>query len=678
MRVVFLAMAIGMLFPLIVSMFVLSGIQVQAASTPRIYLDPSGNTFNTITTRVGDRFNITVRVENAPNIGGWNLGMEFNDDVLRVIRWFEPTTDPGYTFHGKTTSALPFPPDPGYTHLPGKGRIILASNLFPTPPDQPPSSGSGKLCILELNVTAAPTSGELSSSLAIDTGNTFLIDADGFEVPGVAYENGLYRYIFTSAIPPYLAVSPAYQNVTGMTFNVSVLANQVESSINLDTVELSLAYDQSILATEPSNVTLDSLWNGPNSTTVADGKVDITVTHPATTPNGIVPIGTINFAILQQTQASLETLGSNISSGLNFVHVRFLSAGHEIPADPSKNGTVNIYAMPLPPKPYLVVNPSSITFRPSENITDRPFNITVLVQNVSSSLHLKTISIILSYNQSVLNTSESNITLGNLWGNGSMVSVTDGQLNIIATNPSSADPNGTVLVGNITFTAHQEISPPEPLGSYENETLIFVYSMLRNTTNGQIMQAPPVNGLIRIYPYQTQAPLLTITEPVTVGLGGVVVVDQFFQSNVTIGEVFDLQHVGLFIRFDQSIINCSNIQLGTELSQYMTQTSQMIDNIDGYAYVEAVVSGPTVLSGTLFTLTFKAEAIGKSWLNFSQPYGVDTYLTDSTETVISVRYYEREVNVISGIPEFSPLIILPLFITATLLACVVRRKKHVH
>jgi hypothetical protein len=373
MRVVFLAMAIGMLFPLIVSMFVLSGIQVQAASTPRIYLDPSGNTFNTITTRVGDRFNITVRVENAPNIGGWNLGMEFNDDVLRVIRWFEPTTDPGYTFHGKTTSALPFPPDPGYTHLPGKGRIILASNLFPTPPDQPPSSGSGKLCILELNVTAAPTSGELSSSLAIDTGNTFLIDADGFEVPGVAYENGLYRYIFTSAIPPYLAVSPAYQNVTGMTFNVSVLANQVESSINLDTVELSLAYDQSILATEPSNVTLDSLWNGPNSTTVADGKVDITVTHPATTPNGIVPIGTINFAILQQPQASLETLGSNISSGLNFVHVRFLSVGHEIPADPSKNGTVVI--------PAYCTERIPLFFDPA------PYNIKIT--NTSDYTHLK-------------------------------------------------------------------------------------------------------------------------------------------------------------------------------------------------------------------------------------------------------------------------------------------------
>jgi hypothetical protein len=361
-----------------------------AAANPRIYLEPSGNNFTTTTTRVGDRFNVTVKVENVPQNPGmamWEVYLAFDDSILRVSRWFEPTWDSNYIFSGNTTSAFPYPPDdPGYVHLgTGRGRIQVAAQLFPTPPAQPMSSGSGSLCILEFNITSTPSAGNVfACSLNINNVDTYIaypnpdVPGDVTEIPATK-EDGSYSITYTAGIPPYLAVNPdftrfsPYENVSGRMFNVSVLANQVESSINLDTVELSLAYDQSILATEPSNVTLDSLWNGPNSTTVADGKVDITVTHPATTPNGIVPIGTINFAILQQPQASLETLGSNISSGLNFVHVRFLSVGHEIPADPSKNGTVVI--------PAYCTERIPLFFDPA------PYNIKIT--NTSDYTHLK-------------------------------------------------------------------------------------------------------------------------------------------------------------------------------------------------------------------------------------------------------------------------------------------------
>jgi PKD repeat protein len=322
-----------------------------AATSPRIYISPSEGVFNTTTARVGDLFNVTVWVQDAPDIAGWNVFMQFDNNTIRATRWFEPnaTSDTKYIFYSKTTTANPTPPSPYTTpsYPPGGNKIQVSASLFP--PGQQPGSGSGKLCVLEFNITAAPTSGELSSFLHIDTADTFLMDLDGYDVPDVIKEDGLFRFVYTSAIPPYLAVDPSftrfspYENVSGKTFNVSVVANQVVSSINLDTVELSLTYNQSILTTETANVTFDSLWNGPNSTTVTDGKVDITVTNPTATPAGVVPIGTIKFTIIYQHQASVETLGSNISSNLDFVDVRFLSGTNEIPADPSANGTVTIF-----------------------------------------------------------------------------------------------------------------------------------------------------------------------------------------------------------------------------------------------------------------------------------------------------------------------------------------------
>jgi hypothetical protein len=173
-------------------------------ATTRIYLNPKDNVYDATTTSVGTKFNVTVMVENAPDMAAWNFFMEFNDSILRVTRWFEPKNDPQYIFAGKTTSPLPYPPDPGYVHLsPGKGRIQVAVSLFPTPPSQPPSSGTGKLCILEFNITAIPTvpGSKLWSNLRIDNSDTYLLDPDGFEVEGVVKENGYYE-IQGPPLPP--------------------------------------------------------------------------------------------------------------------------------------------------------------------------------------------------------------------------------------------------------------------------------------------------------------------------------------------------------------------------------------------------------------------------------------------------------------------------------------------
>lgn len=265
--------------------------KVSAAGT-RIYLDPSNNVFDATTTSVGTRFNVTVMVENTPDAGAWEIYMEFNDTILRVTRWFEPTPDPQYIFAGKTTSALPAPPDPGYVHLSaGKGRLQVAASLFPTPPTQTPASGSGKVCILEFNITMVPTEpdSKLTSVLRLDTADTYFLDPDGFEIPATK-ENGSYE--INKPVAPKVKYTLLVDATTGGTTS-PVPGSYVYDEGTVVSVEAfnNSGYvfdhwrldDVSIGSANPINVTMDG-----NHTLVAvfkafgnegdvnkDGKVDI-------------------------------------------------------------------------------------------------------------------------------------------------------------------------------------------------------------------------------------------------------------------------------------------------------------------------------------------------------------------------------------------------------------------
>lgn len=138
-----------------------------AANAPTMYLDPSDNQFHTSQMSVGSRFNVTAHVQYAVEIAAWQIYVQYNDDILNVTRWFEPTADANYIFARKTTSPNPTPPNPDYAHLgAGKGRIQVGSMLFPV--FQPTSSGNGTLCIIEFVVMQAPTSGQLSCPLRIN------------------------------------------------------------------------------------------------------------------------------------------------------------------------------------------------------------------------------------------------------------------------------------------------------------------------------------------------------------------------------------------------------------------------------------------------------------------------------------------------------------------------------
>lgn len=190
---------ISLLAILATASFVLSTFTVSHvfASPFRIWLDPSTNSYTADAVYIGFRFNVTVWVENCPDPGAaaWAVYMEFDDSVLRVTRWFVSKTDPQWLFYGKTTSENPTPPDPGYVHLsPSKGRILFASNLFPTPPAQTPVKGTGKLAIIEFNITMLPPpGGSLGSALRFGSADTYLLDPDGGNLGSPILEDGHYE-----------------------------------------------------------------------------------------------------------------------------------------------------------------------------------------------------------------------------------------------------------------------------------------------------------------------------------------------------------------------------------------------------------------------------------------------------------------------------------------------------
>lgn len=203
-----------------------------ALSVPRIRLDPSESTFYANETNIGHRFNVTVWVENVTNLAGAQIFMHFSDSIVNVSRWFEPKSDPQYIFHGRSTSALPSPPnDAAFNRTgPETASVKVTVLLFPPPPDQPSFNGSGKICVLELKIVAKPSaSGLLTSILRINRTDTFLLDSEGDEIPNVVKEDGAFTYVMPTRVYVEPPTNVFYADMTGLghRFNVTVWVTNV-------------------------------------------------------------------------------------------------------------------------------------------------------------------------------------------------------------------------------------------------------------------------------------------------------------------------------------------------------------------------------------------------------------------------------------------------------------------
>jgi hypothetical protein len=174
------------------------------SNSSRIYFDPSYCTFDAANVSVGYRFNVTVRVKNVEDLAAWQVRMFYDDNIINVTRWFEPTWDPEYVFYTKTTMAFPSPPNYLYEHWgPRKGSAMVYAVLLPYPPDQPSFSGGGKLCTFEFEVLAVPPGNQsYSCDLDIDNADTLYFDSQTTWWSFDVYENGHYWLGFGPSPPP--------------------------------------------------------------------------------------------------------------------------------------------------------------------------------------------------------------------------------------------------------------------------------------------------------------------------------------------------------------------------------------------------------------------------------------------------------------------------------------------
>jgi thermitase len=173
---------------------------VSAYATPTnstvIYFDNSSYMFDASTVAVGDRFNVTLLVRNVEDFAAWEVKMYYDDSIINVTRWFEPTWDPQYVFYKESTMAFPTPPDVMYNPSTSteNASALVAVLLFPNPPEQPTFYGSGKLCTIEFEITALPGPGQqFSCPLSIDNEDTYYLDSNGlFPIFYDVYNNGYY------------------------------------------------------------------------------------------------------------------------------------------------------------------------------------------------------------------------------------------------------------------------------------------------------------------------------------------------------------------------------------------------------------------------------------------------------------------------------------------------------
>jgi len=223
----------GLTFITMMVFIVMSIVITSSLPNTRIRLDPSDYMFDSGAVSIGTKFNVTLTVDEVEGLVAWQVKMFYNDSIINITRWFEPTWDHGYVFYGKTTFAAPIPPENcAYDHLgPGNGSIQVGAILLPLPPSQTSFSGSGKLCICEFTITAIPFGDEtLSCLLSINNSLTYLLDRDGGILPNVTKEDGyyeLYTRMFTLTITTTLggttAPSPAEYRYSAGT-RVQVLA----------------------------------------------------------------------------------------------------------------------------------------------------------------------------------------------------------------------------------------------------------------------------------------------------------------------------------------------------------------------------------------------------------------------------------------------------------------------
>jgi hypothetical protein len=202
------------------------------------------------------------------------------------------------------------------------------------------------------------------------------------------------------------------------------------------------------------------------------------------------------------------------------------------------------------------------------------------------------------------------------------------------------------MVCIIAFTVQgQQTVPPKTLGDHTDTTINFTSITLLNNAGNAISQISPSNQTVTIYACQTEAAVLAITQPAITSAGTAIQKGTQFAVNVSITAVYNPSFIQVKLLYNQSVILCNGV---IHIDEAALDKFYYHVNQPGLAVANVSISGHTnpVISGPIFQFEFMAVTENAtSYLNFSQPYGQDTIIQDSSGAIAKVTYSEIVIHV---------------------------------
>ncbi|MEM2202344.1 MAG: cohesin domain-containing protein [Candidatus Bathyarchaeia archaeon] len=297
-----------------------------------IWIEPFTLSFNTATTPVGFRFNVTIYTNLSVSTYAWQIYLTYNKNHLAATGcWYSLGAKSQWA---GTNPTSPLTPQYG-SHNATHNYVLFGESLqgqVSTPP------GVYTLAIIQFEITSTPPPGqtyqsELRLDIASETSpalRTKILDSARKTIT-LNYGGTTYTYTSPPAPQPSLTVSPAYfiSLYVGQIFTINVTIEDLESLWNLTYVEFELQYNGAVI--EAQSVTEGPFLSQFGNTSfnceinVNSVKVNITLEDPVEFPHGSGTLAVISFNTTSRPPAASTLVLDNV--------LLLDVEGHEIPCD---------------------------------------------------------------------------------------------------------------------------------------------------------------------------------------------------------------------------------------------------------------------------------------------------------------------------------------------------------
>lgn len=355
-------------------------------SDVEFYVSPSDNFFETGTTPVGTRFNVTVKWKDSGSplngVFAWQVRLVADASMLKVDRAWQRKWDSNYLLYDAELAGNTSNPAPSGV---GTADVTIMGTIMGVGPIE--HKASATMATFELEITRAPAKGALSCALQIDNSDTFWSpDGDNWYDP--IRTNGNYRYSSPYVPPPpaLIQVDPARITDPLLTpshnFTVDIT---ISNATDVYAFAFNISYNSTIIhATEaqlggffPPAVIPSIMID--NTLGVLGFSAGLTPPEPPKSGNGV--LATIKFHVETQGNTSLHLYDTQI----------FDNTSETLPSETRDGYFNNALVAQLYVDPPEIIDPTLIP--------PKTFQINITINNVEN---LYGYEFNLSYNKDVL------------------------------------------------------------------------------------------------------------------------------------------------------------------------------------------------------------------------------------------------------------------------------------